>query len=150
MLWSYGNTLCAKKTKTTTSMSSLLRQSSTHAHVTRVPRRMRVHFSACKQGTAHACSTSEYQLLRQQHHTHASWFSREWRRTDPEERKSLNKVIIFVFLVQKKYSQSFIKLQLNHWCHINYFNKVFTRFLGLERDSSLAGSESSWTSSKIS
>ncbi len=30
------------------------------------------------------------------------------------------------------YSCSFIKLSLKHWCHIDYFNDVFTTFLGLE------------------
>ncbi len=38
-----------------------------------VPQRMRVHSSACKQGTAHVCSMSECGLLRQQHHMHASY-----------------------------------------------------------------------------
>ncbi len=32
----------------------------------------------------------------------------------------------------------FIKLWLNHWCHINYFNDFFTTFLGLERVSCIA------------
>ncbi len=34
--------------------------------------------------------------------------------TDIEENKSLNKVSIFVFFAHKKYSHSFIKLQMNH------------------------------------
>ncbi len=42
---------------------------------TRVSRCMRVHSSACKQGAAHPGSTSECRVLRQQHHTHASWYS---------------------------------------------------------------------------
>ncbi len=53
----------------------------------------------------------------------------------------------------EKYSRSFITLQLNHWCHMDYFKDVFTIFLGLERVSSVAvyaGSESSRISSKIS
>ncbi len=33
---------------------------------------------------------------------------------DTEEKKLLNKVIIFVFFVHKKHSRSFIKLSLNH------------------------------------
>ncbi len=36
----------------------------------------------------------------------------------------LNKDIIFVLFAHKKYSRSFIKLQLNHWCHMDYFNDV--------------------------
>ncbi len=35
-------------------------------------------------------------------------------KTDTEEKKLLNKVIIFVFFARKKYSRSFITLQLNH------------------------------------
>ncbi len=63
-----------------------------------------------------------------------------------EEKKLLNKVIIFVFFVHKKYSCSFITLQLNHWCHMDYFNDVLIAFLGLECVSCIAvygGSESS-------
>ncbi len=50
----------------------------------------------------------------------------------------LNKVIIFVFFVHKKYSRSFIKLRLNHWYHVDYFNEVLTTFLGLQRGSCVA------------
>ncbi len=70
--------------------------------------------------------------------------------TDLEEKKSLNQVVIFVFFAHKKYSRSFIKLRLNHWCHMDYFNDVLTTFLALERGSTLAvyaGSESSQISS---
>ncbi len=45
-----------------------------------------------------------------------------------------------------KYSRSFLKLQLNHWCHMDYFNDVLTTFLGLTCGSYIAvyaGSESS-------
>ncbi len=65
--------------------------------------------------------------------------------TDPEEKKLVNKVIT-IFFVHKKYSRSFITLQLNHWCHMDVFNDVFTTFLGLKYFSSVAvygGSESS-------
>ncbi len=44
----------------------------------------------------------------------------------------LNKVIIFVFFVYKKYSRSFVKLRLNPWCHKDYFNDVLTTFLDLD------------------
>ncbi len=70
-----------------------------------------------------------------------SWMAAE---TDTEEKKSFNKVV-FVFFTHKKYSQS--------WFHMDYFNDVFTTFLGLERFSCIAvyaGSESSLISSKIS
>ncbi len=54
-------------------------------------------------------------------------------KTDMEEKKLLNKVIIFILIAYKKYSCSYIILRLNHWCHMDYFNDVLTTFLGLER-----------------
>ncbi len=42
-------------------------------------------------------------------HRHASWYHREHpSKTDTEENKLLNKVIILVFFTHKKYSRSFI------------------------------------------
>ncbi len=47
-----------------------------------------------------------------------------WRRGD----ELLNKVVIFVFFAHKKYSRSYVKLRLNHWCqralrmHQKYYN----------------------------
>ncbi len=76
----------------------------------------------------------------------------ETRKIDTEEKKLWNKVVILVFFVHKKYSRSFITLWLNHLCHMEYFNNVFTT-LGLERVSFAAvyaGSESSQISSNIS
>ncbi len=58
---------------------------------------------------------------------------------------------LFLFSLCTKYSRSFIKLRLNHWCHMDYFNDVLTTFLGLERSSCFAvyaGSESSRIPSK--
>ncbi len=78
--------------------------------------------------------------LQQQHHT----------QTGMEEKKWLNKVIIFVFFAHKKYSRGFIKLRLNHRCHMDYFNNVLTTFLDLEHVSNYAGSESSRILSKTS
>ncbi len=53
---------------------------------TRVPRRMCVHSSACKQGAAHA----------------ASWYSRErTSKTGMEEKKLFYKVVIFVSFAHK-------------------------------------------------
>ncbi len=42
----------------------------------------------------------------------------------------LNKVAIIVFFVHKKYSRRFIKLLLNHWCHMDNFTDVLTTFFG--------------------
>ncbi len=137
--------LCAKKTKITTLFNncSLLCQSlRSHACVWCCWHRSRrsdvepgcVHY---KQRNAHACVVV------------VSWTCGE----DKEEKKWLNKVVIFVFFICKEYSRSFIKLRLNHWCHMNYFNNVFTKFLGLECVSCVdvyGGSESSQISSKIS
>ncbi len=72
-----------------------------------------------------------------------------WRGGD----KLLNKVIIFVFFAHKKYSRSFVKLRLNHWCHMDYCNDVLAMFLSLDLVRILAvygGSESSRSASKIS
>ncbi len=44
----------------------------------------------------------------------------------------------FCFFAHKKFSRSFIKLQMNHWCHMDYFNDVLTTFLGLECGSCIA------------
>ncbi len=52
-------------------------------------------------------------------HTLPSWYCCEHEsKTGREEKKLLNKVIIFVFFAHKRYSCSFITLQLNHWCQI--------------------------------
>ncbi len=61
-------------------------------------------------------------------------------------RKRRNCRIKSLFFAHKKYSRSFIKLRLSHWCHMDYFNDVFLTFLGLEHGSCVAvyaGSESS-------
>ncbi len=74
-------------------------------------------------------------------------------KTDTEEKKLLNKVIILVFFVHKKYSRSFVKLWFNHRCHMDYFNDALTSFLCLDCGSSLAvygESESSLISLNIS
>ncbi len=55
-----------------------------------------------------------------------------------EEKKCWNQVIILVFFVHNKYSRSFIKLQLNHWCDKDHFNDVLTTFLGPKRVSCVA------------
>ncbi len=55
-----------------------------------------------------------------------------------EAKKLLNKAAIFVFFAHNNYSCIFIKLRLNHWCHMDYFNDVHTTFQGLECGTSLA------------
>ncbi len=116
MLWSYENTFCVQR-----KLNLFMK----------VPWRMRMHSSACEQVAVHACFTLERWLLRQQHHMYASWYSCEWQRTDAEKKKSFNIVVILVFFEHKTYSHSFIKLRLNHWCHMDYFNNVFITFIAL-------------------
>ncbi len=43
-----------------------------------------------------------------------------------------------VFFAAKNYSRSFVKLCLNHWCKMDYFNDACTTFLGLECFSCIA------------
>ncbi len=77
-------------------------------------------------------------VLRQQHHAHALFTCRKSmcvRRDTLQncaivwlgEEELLNKVVLFVFFAHKKYSRSFIKLSLKHWCHMDYFNDVLSR-----------------------
>ncbi len=72
-----------------------------------------------------------------------SWYSREWQqRLTLKRRNHWIKLFLF-FFTHKKYSCS--------WCHMDYFNDVFTTFLGLEHFSCFAvyaGSESSWIHQK--
>ncbi len=83
-------------------------------------------------------------------HTQSNYHVQGSALTDTEEKKLLNKVVIFVFFLHKKYSPSFITLRLNHWCHMDYFNNVLTNFLGLESGSCIgSGSGSSWISWKL-
>ncbi len=58
------------------------------------------------------------------------WYSPKWRHCRGDE--LLNKVVIFVFFVHKKYSRIFVKLRLNHWCHMDYFNDLLAMFLSLD------------------
>ncbi len=76
----------------------------------------------------HACTVPC--LCAEERNAHTSLYSPQWQRMGRGAEELLNKVIIFVFFAHKKYSRSFVKLQLNHWCHMHYFNNVFT-FLDL-------------------
>ncbi len=50
----------------------------------------------------------------------------------------LNKVVIFVVFAHKKYFRSSVKLQLNHWCHMDYFTDLLAKFLSLDCVNSIA------------
>ncbi len=106
----------------------------------------RVHSSACKQCAAHAFSTSAV--------SHACVVL-SWTRVKDWEGEVVLLKLLFLFSLREKktYSRRFIKLRLNHWCHMDYFNNVLTTFLCLEHVSCIAvypESESSRISSKIS
>ncbi len=53
-----------------------------------------------------------------------------WRLTRKRRNGWIKSLFLFS-LHRKKDSRSFIKLRLNHWCHMDYFNNVLTNFLGL-------------------
>ncbi len=57
----------------------------------------------------------------------------QWQRAaaDRMRRRRIDEVVIFVFFTHKKYSHSFITLQLNPWCHMDYFIDVLATFLEL-------------------
>ncbi len=63
--------------------------------------------------------------------TSASWYFPE--RVSKTETKEKSLFLFVCFFAHKKYYRCFIKLRLNHWCHMDYFNDVLTTFLGLER-----------------
>jgi len=59
----------------------------------------------------------------------------KWCYADLERHRGeelLNKVIIFVFFVYKKYYCRFIKLRLNHWWQMDYSDDAFHTFLDLD------------------
>ncbi len=56
------------------------------------------------------------------------WYSPKWRfRVTHFWIKSL-----FLFSLCTKYSRSFVKWQLNPWCHMDYFNDLLATFLSLD------------------
>ncbi len=74
------------------------------------------------------------------------WYSpKRWHRGD----ELLNKVIIFVFFVHEKYTRSFVKLRLKHWCHIDYFNDLLATFLSLDHVRILAVNGRVWKLSEL-
>ncbi len=58
----------------------------------------------------------------------------QWRRRE----ELLNKVVIFVFGAQNKYSRSFVKLRFNHWCPMDYFPRnISVTFLSMQGQKAL-------------
>lgn len=71
-------------------------------------------------------------LIYEQRNTYASVVVLKWIVVDADvEEKNCWIVIIFYFFKHDKYSRSFVKLCLNHYCHMAYFNDALTMFLGL-------------------
>ncbi len=50
---------------------------------------------------------------------------------EPNQRNQCSLCSACVFFAHKKYSRSFVKLRLNHWCHMDYCTDVLARFLDL-------------------
>ncbi len=88
--------LCAKKTKMTILFNNFFSSRS----FTRISRRKCVHSYVRTPAPA-----SDASIM---------YCHERMSKTDREENKLLNKVVIFVFNGHKKYSRSFIKLRLNH------------------------------------
>ncbi len=102
----------------------------------RVSQRMRMLWSERKQCissvSAASCAYVVYvQIKASVYVVILSKMAPGWRGGD----ELLSKVIIFVFFAHKKYSRSFEKLWLNHWCNMDYFNDGLTTFLDLDRGS---------------
>ncbi len=100
MLWSYENIfLCTKKTKIMTLFnnffSSVLRSWENHDACMCIANKAQRIWVLCQ--NAGSCVSSITNM--------ASWYSRERSSTDTEEKKFVNKVVIFVFFI---YSRSFI------------------------------------------
>ncbi len=118
--------LCAKKTKITTLFNDFFSPGTVLCHYREYHDTYRVH--------SHVCVVLSWMRVKDWH----------------GEGKISS---LFLFSLREKNSRSFIKLRLNHWCHMDYFNDVLTTFLCLERVSCAAvypESESSRISSKIS
>ncbi len=80
-----------------------------------------------------AIKLQRIQVLRQNAGSCVSSTTRMHKHSNRGKKELLHKVVIFVFFVHNMYSRSFLKLRLNHWCHMAYFTYVLTTFLGLER-----------------
>ncbi len=140
MLWSYENTFCVKKTKITTSFNNFFSSMSVFAT------HLLEYYDACvwcywrrSQHSEPGCTAPGLQA------------ENDFDREDYKQKMILTERMTLQIL-HKKYSRSFTKWQMNHWCHMDYFNNVLTTFLGLELVSCVAvygGSDSSRISSKI-
>ncbi len=59
------------------------------------------------------------------------WYSPKWRQGDAKEANCwINS--LFLFSLRTKYSRYFVKLRLNHWCHMDYFTDVLATVLVLD------------------
>ncbi len=129
--------LSAKKTKITTlRISSPSCQSSMHVHdstTTHTWAFLRLQTS-CSASRFYVRILAPVLAASQACIVVLSWTSdKDWH-----EGEEILKVVIFVFFAHTKYSCSFLKWRLNHWCHMDYFNDILTTFLGLECGSCFA------------
>ncbi len=65
-------------------------------------------------------------------------YSPQWQKMVPGEKNCWINYVIIVFFAHKMYYCCFEKLQLNPWCHMDYFSDVLSTFLCLDRGSILA------------
>ncbi len=131
-LWEYF--LCAKKTKITTSIQQFLLFHVSLRHTfTRLPQSMDAML--LMQEPVLRCRTQMCcDLFRSRGRlTYALWFSRERASQTDTAEKNLSIKNIFT---HKKYSYSFIKLRMNHWCHIWVLN-VSVALLSMEGQKAL-------------
>ncbi len=126
MLWSFENTFCAQtKQKCMTLFNNFFSSLSVFAMCSWEYHNACMFWCRTHMHCALFASRGMHTRVLCYSHKHTS-------KTDTEDKKSLNKVIIFVFFVNKMYSRCFVKLRLNHWCHMEYYNNVPATCLGLE------------------
>ncbi len=126
MLWSYENTFVCKENKNNDFKNFFSFVSVFDACSRTVPRRIHEPFLRLQT----SCSASRFYVRIPAPASAASqacimvlsWTSDE----DWHEGEEILKVVIFVFFAHKKYSCSFLKWRLNHWCHMDYFNDILT------------------------
>ncbi len=140
ILWSYGNTFCSQR-KNEWLYSTIL--------LLLIPSPLSIN-NACACSPLNVNNVCAVPCLRIEDSMRMRCLYLE--ETGWEGEELLNKVIRF-FFANRKYSRSFIKLRLNPWCHMDYFNNLLDTFLDLDRVRTLAvygRSESSRIISKIS
>ncbi len=82
----------------------------------------------------HSSSKKIYILMKSENFLNLHRQQRNYHIQGPERYKDIVKIVIlwnFINMSHKHYSHNLIKLRLNHWCHMGYFNDVRTPFWAL-------------------